>query len=219
MNPSRKRSKPDSGPVPLTADDATSTRSRAAGIDLRPRESFWRQCLERAAAGDEQAFAGLYDESSGLVHSVALRILGNAADAEEVTLEVYTHVWRSAGDFDAGRGSVCAWLAMLARSRAIDRFRSGATRRTCERELPAAFAIVDPGILPDEAGSANERRRFIQAALGTLSAEQRQAIELAYFSGLSHSELAVKLGQPLGTVKTRIRLAMMKLRELLEPLA
>lgn len=217
MNPSPKKSKPDSGPVSSLAAETTSSTHAAAA--LRPREGFWRQCLERAATGDEQAFAGLYDESSGLVHSVALRILGNAADAEEVTLEVYTHVWRSAGDFDAGRGSVCGWLAMLARSRAIDRLRSGATRRASERELPEAFAIVDPGILPDEAGSASERRRFIQAALGSLSAEQRQAIELAYFSGLSHSELAAKLGQPLGTVKTRIRLAMMKLRELLEPLA
>lgn len=219
MTPSGKKSKPDSGLVPPVAGDATLETACSATVDLRPREAFWRQCLERAAAGDEQAFAGFYDESSGLVYSVALRILGNAADAEEVTLEVYTHVWRSAGDFDAARGSVRAWLAMLARSRAIDRLRSGATRRTFERELPEAVAIVDPGILPDEAGAANQRRRFIQAALETLSAEQRQAIELAYFSDLSHSELAAKLGQPLGTVKTRIRLAMMKLRELLGPLA
>jgi RNA polymerase sigma-70 factor, ECF subfamily len=188
-------------------------------VELRPREGFWRRYLERAAGGDEQALAALYDESSGLVYSICLRVLGNEADAEEITLEVYAHIWRCAKDFDAGRGTVCAWLAMLARSRAIDRLRAGATRRTSERELPAAFAVVDPEILPDEAGAASERRRFVQAALETLSAEQRQAIELAYFSGLSHSELAARLGQPLGTIKTRIRLAMMKLRELLEPLA
>jgi RNA polymerase sigma-70 factor, ECF subfamily len=219
VNPFPKQSKPDSRSVPPTADVATPSPARSAGIELSAREGFWRQYLEEAAKGDEQAFAGLYDESSGLVYSVALRILGNEADAEEVTLEVYTHIWKYAKDFDAGRGTVCAWLAMLARSRAIDRLRAGASRRTCERELPAAFAIIDPGILPDEAGEASERRRFVQAALETLSAEQREAIELAYFSGLSHSELAARLGRPLGTVKTRIRLAMMKLRALLEPLA
>jgi RNA polymerase sigma-70 factor (ECF subfamily) len=192
--------------------------TRPAGIDLWPRDGAWTQYIERAASGDEEALAGLYDESGGLVYSTALRILGNEADAEEVTLEVYSQVWRCAPDFDRNRGAAGAWLAMLARSRAIDRLRSGAARRAKEREMPESRDFSDPGILPDEAGAASEQRRMIQAALGALSPEQREIVELAYFSGLSHSELAARLGQPLGTVKTRIRLAMMRLRKLLEPL-
>lgn len=193
--------------------------TRPAGIDLWPRDAAWKDLIERAAARDEEALAGLYDESSGLVYSLALRILGNEADAEEVTLEVYTQVWRCAADFDRARGTAGAWLTTLARSRAIDRLRSGAARRAKERDLPAAGEISDPGLLPDAAGEASEQNRLIREALGMLPAEQREAIELAYFSGLSHSELAARLGQPLGTVKTRIRLAMMRLRKILEPLA
>jgi RNA polymerase sigma-70 factor (ECF subfamily) len=193
--------------------------ARPAGIEAWPRDSAWTHYIERAAAGDEQALTDLYDESSALVFSLALRILGNEADAEEVTLEVYTQVWRRAGDFDRGRGSAGAWLTTLARSRAIDRLRAGAMRRASERSLPEAGTLCDPGPLPDAAGQAGEQRRFVQAALDALSPEQRELIELAYFSGLTHSELARRLHQPLGTVKTRIRLAMMKLRKLLEPLA
>lgn len=203
MNPYKRESEPE---------------VRAAGIGLWPRDGAWKQYIERAAWGDEEALAGLYDESGGLVYSTALRILGNEADAEEVTLEVYAQVWKCAADFDRNRGAAGTWLAMLARSRAIDRLRSNAAQRTLECELPENCKVSDPGMLPDEAGAAGERRRTVEAALQTLPAEQRELVELAYFSGLSHSELAARLGQPLGTVKTRIRAAMMKLRKSLEPL-
>ncbi len=189
-----------------------------AGAELRAREAAWSEYIRRAATGEQQALASLYDESSHVVYSLALRILGNTADAEEVTLDVYTQVWRSAGKFDSQRAAAATWLMMLARSRAIDRLRSCAVRRTSEEPLPAWAEFADTTERPDEAGAASEQRRFIRAALESLSPEQREAIELAYYSGLSHSELAARLSQPLGTVKTRIRLGMMRLRELLEPL-
>jgi RNA polymerase sigma-70 factor (ECF subfamily) len=157
----------------------------------------------------------LYDGTHPLVYGLALRILGDVADAEEVALDVYTQVWRTAGNFDPRRGSVSAWLVTLARSRAIDRLRSAAARRQREEsrpELPEAPAAARS---PEEASLLGQRRVRVRAALARLLPEQREAIELAFFSGLTHSELAARLGQPLGTVKTRIRLGMMKLRELL----
>ncbi|MEK7408983.1 MAG: sigma-70 family RNA polymerase sigma factor [Acidobacteriota bacterium] len=190
----------------------------AVSPDLGTSHPAWSDYIQRAAAGEQQALASLYDESSHIVYSLALRILGNAADAEEVTLDVYTQVWRSAGKFDSQRAAAATWLVMLARSRAIDRLRSCAARRTSEEPLPPWAEFADTAERPDEAGAASQQRRFIRAALESLSRDQREAIELAYFSGFSHSEIAARLGQPLGTVKTRIRLGMIRLRELLEPL-
>jgi 1-acyl-sn-glycerol-3-phosphate acyltransferase len=185
---------------------------KAASGELELR---WNQCMERIAQGDGEALGRLYDGTHSLVYGLALRILGDTADAEEVTLDVYSQVWKTAGNFDLYRGTVSAWLVMLARSRAIDRLRAGAARRQREEtrgELPDAPAST---VSPEEVSLLSQQRRLVRAALDTLAPEQREAIELAFFSGLSHSELASRLGQPLGTVKTRIRLGMMKLRELL----
>ena len=170
--------------------------------------------VRRIANGDQSALAGLYDATNRLVYGMALRILANPADAEEVTLDIYTQIWRSASTFDEQRGSVVAWLMTMARSRAIDRLRSAAKRTRREEPLsdletpPTAQAPLQPGI-----------GREVQVALKTLAPEQREAIELAYWYGYSHSELAARLGQPLGTVKTRIRMGMMKLRSELGALA
>jgi RNA polymerase sigma-70 factor (ECF subfamily) len=181
------------------------------------RESVWRAYVARIAAGEQGALTALYDESCRLIYGLAVRILGNAADAEEVALDVYTLVWKSAASFDPSRGSAAAWLTTITRSRAIDRVRSRAARHA--KEEPFASDVMDRSPLPDESGAANQEARFVRAALASLPPEQREAVELAYFSGLSHSEVAHRLGQPLGTVKTRIRLGMMKLRETLAPLA
>jgi RNA polymerase sigma-70 factor, ECF subfamily len=184
---------------------------------VREQHRLWNQHVEMVAAGDHDALARLYDETSPLVHGTALRILGDGADADEATVDVYAQVWRTASSFDSSRGSVSSWLVMLARSRALDRLRSKATRR--ERETPLE-SLAEPRSQeesPDETAAMNQQRRLVRAALRELSQEQREAIELAFFSGLSHSELAARLSQPLGTVKTRIRLGMMKLRQLLEP--
>jgi RNA polymerase sigma-70 factor, ECF subfamily len=178
------------------------------------REDIWRGFLSRAAAGDHDAFTALYDATSSLVYPLALRILGNPADAEEVTLDVYLQVWRNPARFDRERGGVCAWLLMMARSRALDRCRSAGARRKWE-EPAADFEEPSAGLTPEDLASLDQDRRAVALALAALSPEQRQAIELAYFNGLSQSELAERLHLPLGTVKTRVRLAMIRLREAL----
>lgn len=178
-------------------------------------EVFLNECVTRTAAGEQTALAALYDETNHLVYGLALRILGDTADAEEVTLEVYTQVWKSAKHFDPRRGNAAAWLVMLTRSRAIDHLRSNASRKEREEPLDWIFDLPASTECPEQASALGEQRRWVRAALEQLSPEQREAIELAFFSGLTHQELAARLDQPLGTVKTRIRLGMMKLRELL----
>lgn len=182
------------------------------------REQDWAALIRQMAEGDQSALAALYDGTSRLIYGLALRILGDPAMAEEVTIEVYMQAWRQAVSYDPGRGTPLAWLLTLARSRAIDRLRSRAEARRREILLEAAMVIPASTVDPEEASEAAERRRLVQTALTTLTPEQREVIELAYFSGLSHSEIAARFGQPLGTVKTRIRLGMMRLRELLAPL-
>lgn len=178
-----------------------------------PREATgWIDYVRRIAQGDAQAMAGLYDESSRLVYSVCLRILGNTADAEDVTLDVYTQIWKSAGTFNGERGSVVAWIMTITRTRAIDRQRMSATRRRREEPLEN---FVEPAVHAAFSSRTLGLERAVRRALATLSEEQRELIELAYFSGFSHSEMAERLGLPLGTIKTRIRLGMMKLRTML----
>jgi RNA polymerase sigma-70 factor (ECF subfamily) len=191
--------------------------SGKAGPGLNAQlDDAWKRYLDRCAAGDQSAMAQLYDESSSLVYSVALRMLGDAADAQEVTLDVYMQVWRTSATYDPNRGKATAWLVTLARSRAIDRLRSRGGRDRRELPILQSEEMRSDSASPELVTDTAQRRRRIIAALATLSREQREAIELAFFSGLTHRELAERLGQPLGTVKTRIRLGMMKLREQLE---
>ena len=173
------------------------------------------ECLVRIGNGDESAMARFYDETRTKVHSLVCRVLGVATDADEVTLDVYFQVWRTASRYDARRGSVAAWLSMMARSRAIDRLRSAGSPAlppplSDEDAAFANLAASDPD--PEQANLANAERARIRSALRALSPEQRQAIRLAFFRGLTHRELAAHLGEPLGTVKTRIRCALQRLR-------
>ena len=172
--------------------------------------------ISRAAAGDQHAVSELYDATSRMVYGLVLRILYDEAAAEEVMLDVYMQVWRQAAAYDAGRGAPLAWLATIARSRAIDRLRAGRQEWQRARSLETVSQL-STGESLEEAAYVAELREVVRGALGTLSDEQREALELAYYGGLSHSEIAERLGQPLGTVKTRIRLGMMKLRALLKP--
>ena len=149
------------------------------------------------------------------MNGLALRILGDAGAAEEVTADVYLQIWRRAVTYDPARGAPLGWLLTLARSRAIDRLRTGATRRMRTERLRHAMAMPSNESGPEERSALSERRRLVRAALGRLPAEQRRTIELAFFAGLSHGEIADDLRQPLGTVKTRIRLGMMRLRQTL----
>lgn len=173
--------------------------------------------LWRIAAGDQQAMAELYDQTHPLVYGLALRVLGDPGAAEDVMVEVYTQAWQRVGDYDAGRGSPSAWLLNITRSRAIDARRARARDRATE-PLEAAGDPPSEAPGPEALSAAAERHRIVHSALAQLSVELRQLVELAYFAGLSHSEIAAALGQPLGTVKTRIRAAMTQLRERLAPL-
>lgn len=177
----------------------------------------WSALLQRIAQGDHAAVAELYDATSKAVFGLALRILGDYALAEDVVVEVYAQVWGSASSYDAQRGTPLSWLMTVTRSRSIDVLRSRQRmRRTEPLETAGETPTNAPG--PEELSSTGEQRRVISYALARLSLEQRQVIEMAYYSDLSHSEIAARLGQPLGTVKTRIRTGLLRLRELLGPL-
>lgn len=184
------------------------------------RDAVWTGLVERMATGDQDALARLYDETSGIIHALALRILRAKEDAEEAVLDAYAKAWRLSGSFDPARGSVMTWLIMMTRSIAIDRIRSGATRAERTESLDEPHQQAPSGDLDPELHALFAQQRVrVRAALTGLPEEQRDVIELAFFGGFSHSELAEKLGVPLGTVKTRVRLGLQRLRGYLEDLA
>jgi RNA polymerase sigma-70 factor (ECF subfamily) len=187
-----------------------------------PNQATDTALLDEAARGDERAVGTLYDRYGRVLYAVAYRIVRNATDAEDVVLDTFGRAWSDAARFDARRGSVAAWLTVMARSRALDVVRSRARRERLTADAGRSEPGVAPGMgtsetRPDDETAARERERQVAAALATLSPPQRTAIELAFFEGLSHSEIAERLHEPLGTVKTRVRLGMQKLRETLRP--
>jgi RNA polymerase sigma-70 factor, ECF subfamily len=160
--------------------------------------------------------AALYDAHAAAVYALALRITRDAADAEDVTQEVFLQAWRSEERFDAARGSRAAWLLVMARSRSLDRLRSR-RRRPADAVEPARLdAIPNAAAGVDVIAATQQEASRAYEAMTVLPAEQREAIELAYFEGCSHTEIAARTGQPLGTVKTRIRSAMQQLRAALK---
>jgi len=181
------------------------------------QEQEWGLLIAQTAQGDQAALATFYDRTSPQVFGLVLKILNNREVAEEVTLDVYTQVWRQAHTYDQTRGTPGGWLMTIARTRAIDRFRAGAAEHGWIESLDVVEFFASEGETPEQNLEGQERRRYVQQALAMLTAEQRQAITLAYFYGLSQSEIAEKLKLPLGTVKTRMRLGMIKLREVLAP--
>ncbi len=223
MNPS-----PQSEPYPKTmATEAPAPRevarervpsAHAADNDI--------VLVERMQRGDEQALSAFYGRWFPVVSALIARILKSADDVEDVIEETFWQAWRQANRFSADRGSVQTWVLTIARSRALDRLR--ATRRLRENTIdegaspeggaPSVGATLPSASNPALDAEHSERRRLVVAALSELPAEQREALELGYFGGLSQSEIAERTGQPLGTVKTRMRLAMLKLRDRLAPL-
>ena len=194
---------------------APQPEKRAAGVASRPADELL-PLVQAMAAGHQDAMGRLYDATSGLVHGLVLRILEQKQDAEEVTLDVYMKAWRNASAYSQDRGSVTAWLSMMARTTAIDRIRQ---RRAQPKVMDLPEDWPDPpapDASPEEHTVNAEWRVRVTRALAELPAEQRQVLAMAFFSGLTHAELAVKLDQPLGTVKTRIRLGLTRLRLLLE---
>ena len=171
------------------------------------------ELLHAIARGDELALASLYDRYAAILLGLLLRILRSRPEAEDVLQEVFMQVWRRAGDFDEARGRGFTWLVTLARSRAIDRLRSIDARaraaQAAQHETQEETADASDDVFN------SERRTVVLAALARLPEEQRRALLLAYYDGLTQSEIAARLNQPLGTVKTRMRSGLMKLRELL----
>jgi len=223
MNPS-----PQSGPYPKTmASEASVPREVARDLARSPHAADGDVVLvARMQRGDEQALSAFYARWFPVVSALISRILKSADDVEDVVEETFWQAWRQASRFSADRGSVQTWVLTIARSRALDRLR--ATRRlredtideggAAETGAPSVGATLPSPSDPAMDAEHAERRRFVVAALGELPAEQREALELGYFGGLSQSEIAERTGQPLGTVKTRMRLAMLKLRDRLAPL-
>ena len=181
------------------------------------------ELMERVCTRDLAAFEHLYDRYGDLVHSVVMRVVGDRYIAEDVTQDVFLRVWRKPEQFDLDRGKFTTWLLSIARNRSIDERRSRG-RRLRHEAMPSPAEEEDPLLSvsdetedPAQASVVADDQRAVRAALATLPPEQRLAIQLAYFGGMTQQEIANQLGQPLGTVKTRIRLGMQKMRGTLEP--
>jgi RNA polymerase sigma-70 factor (ECF subfamily) len=185
----------------------------AATLDAADQD---RLVVDRMIRGDQTALADLYDRHARTVYSLALRIVGDRAEAEDVVQEVFTQAWRFCSRYDKARATVAGWLVMMARSRSIDHVRSRQARpdaQTAPMEMPDP-----PGHAPaqDAMVIAGEAIQRLRRALGELPLTLRTPLELAYYEGLSQTAIAEKLGEPLGTVKTRMRTAMQKLRAVLQ---
>jgi RNA polymerase sigma-70 factor (ECF subfamily) len=183
------------------------------------REDEDAELIRRVARGDREAFASVYDRYSRPLFAIALRVLNDAREAEDIVHDVFIALWNKAGDFESDRGTAFGWCVTLTRNRAIDRVRA----RKRRGELLAESAPADLGYDENQAENADsgdmlwqkEKAAVVRQALESLPVEQRAALQLAYFGGLTQQEIAAKLSEPLGTVKARIRRGLLKLRELL----
>ncbi len=175
------------------------------------------------ARGEESAAATLYDRHSAVMYGLALRMVGEAADADEVVMDAFAQAWRDAVRYDTSRGSVVGWLTTIARTRALDLIRARGRRSkmtdSAATQLDAPAAMGEGFRAPDQSVDEADRAAAVTSALRELPDAQRRAIELAFFEGLTHPEVAERLREPLGTVKTRIRLGMQKLRDMLSGIA
>jgi RNA polymerase sigma-70 factor (ECF subfamily) len=183
-------------------------------VNTSPTEALDDRALLRAvAARDKEALQQLYARHSAVLFALALKILSDRAEAEDVLQEAFVQIWKTAGSFDEDRGKPMGWLIVLARSRAIDRLRSRKTRARFAESVAKDGSQTAPSATPADEALASEAQRAVRSALNALPAEQRVPIEMAYFGGLTQFEIAQQLSQPLGTVKTRMRTGMMRLRE------
>jgi RNA polymerase sigma-70 factor (ECF subfamily) len=175
------------------------------------------ELLRQIAGGDRAAFAEFYERHATLMFSVASKILNDPGEAEDVLQEVFLQIWEQAARFDPQLGKASSWAAILVRNRAIDRIRAS-QRRTRLAEEAGVEQVVAIEVSETANGviHGHEQAKLIQTAIGELPAEQRRAIELAYFSGLTQDEISKKLNEPLGTIKARIRRGLLKLRDQLE---
>jgi RNA polymerase sigma-70 factor (ECF subfamily) len=172
----------------------------------RPDAAEEMRLVAHVRAGDQQALAELYDRYSSVVYAVALRVLQDAAAAEDVLQDIFLQLWRNPDAFDASRGSLGAWLAVISRHRSIDRLR----QRRPETDIDNCVITSDADLRDQTERSLVIEK--VRGALGEMNPDQRKALEMAFFQGLTHVEIAEKTGEPLGTIKTRIRSALRQLR-------
>lgn len=170
------------------------------------------ELLQRSARGDQQAFAELYDATSSRIYGLAVRVVRDPAQAEEVTQEAYLEVWRTASRFDAERGSALSWLMTICHRKAVDRVRSAEASSRRDSTYHQQNQTIDHDATADAAQASMEATR-VRRALEGLTPAQREAIELAYFGGYTHTEVAGILNLPVGTAKTRIRDGLIRLRD------
>jgi RNA polymerase sigma-70 factor, ECF subfamily len=186
-------------------------------FDRQTAEESQAQLLHRIAAQDRQALAEFYDQTAGPLFSFALRILGDVAEAEEVIQDVFVQIWEKAATFDAALGAPFHWALSFTRHRSIDRLRARQRRaRLLDEFQDLATAESSSETGPGQTALTGDEATAVRGALLSLPADQRQAIEMAFFGGLTHPQIAEALGQPLGTIKARIRRGMLKLRDLLQ---
>ena len=201
----------------LCARQLSSSETKSvSGEDLQNRNRD-NDLLRRIGRGDRSAFAEFYDLYANLLFSVAVKILNDQKEAEDVLQEVFVQIWDKAGTFDPQLGKPSSWAITLARNRAIDRIRASRRRARLVEEAATAGAL-DGGEGPtaNESVHGREKAALIRTAMAALPSDQRQAIELAFFSGLTQIEISDNLREPLGTIKARIRRGMLKLRDKLE---
>ena len=193
---------------PVTLGDVLYAKSKAPVL-----EQNWAVLVQSIAAGDQVALHALYEMAHRPVFTLIMRITANRETAEEITIDVFHDVWRRASGYDAANGTVLGWIMNPARSRAIDRlrFESRKKRGRGGDEEPPAEVAADPRDVLE----LREQGEWLRAALAALTADERQAIEMTFFAGLTHAEAAARLNQPLGTIKTRIRSGLHKLRQML----
>ena len=184
--------------------------------DFSPRKDADadRQILTAVAGGSADALERLYDRYASTAYGLARRILAQPDLAEEVVQDVFAQVWREASRYDAARASVAGWIVLLTRTRAIDRLRARRARPDLDRGVEPAGVppLTTPDRSPEQVAISSEDARSVRAALEQLPEEQRSLVDLAYYEGLTHSEIAARTGVPLGTIKTRLRTAMTTLR-------
>jgi RNA polymerase sigma-70 factor (ECF subfamily) len=187
------------------------TSPEGTGAPLDPGQQL-SALLARCSRGDEQAFAQLYDATARRVHGLVLRVVRDPAQAEEVTQEVYLQAWRTCARYDAEKGSALSWLLTLAHRRAVDRVRAAEAASRQDTTYHQRTQVVPHDATAEAAESSMEARR-VRTALAELSTVQREALELAYFGGYTHTEVATMLDLPVGTAKTRIRDGLIRLRD------
>ena len=185
----------------------------------RPDQSEERLLLRRIANGDRVSFEELHARFAGLVHATVYQVLRDHQDTEDVAQDVFLSIWKKAKLYHESKGEPMTWVASLARNRAIDRIRARERRSRLRDAVQSDPEAVAPGAVPDagQVASTRERGGIVRSAVMQLTPEQRQVIEMAYFAGLSQSQIAEKIDAPLGTVKARMRRGLGKLRGLVEP--